>query len=147
MSSKRVYTIGYDARQFDEFIKLLKYYLCFVIVDVRRFPKSRFEIYSKKILSIALNDYGIDYVWLGEYLGGYRGGYQEYMKSQEYQLGIKRLSMIIDDMSYGHVCLMCMERIPWRCHRRFISSTLIQLGYEVYHIIDAGNIVKHTRIY
>lgn len=37
---KKVYTIGYDARELDYFIRILQYYKIAVVVDVRRFPKS-----------------------------------------------------------------------------------------------------------
>ncbi len=144
----RVYTIGYDARSSTTFIKLLKTHDIGLVVDVRRFPTSRFPQYRRELLEIILETNGIRYKWLGEYLGGFRGGYQEYMKTQKYWMGIKRLLEIVNYGEYGgYPAILCRERIPWRCHRRYIAGTLVSLGYDIYHIIDYGEIVKHAKIY
>jgi uncharacterized protein (DUF488 family) len=144
--TRRVYTLGYDGRPWDEFVKILKTHMINKVIDVRRFPTSKFYIYKKELLSRLLNLYSIEYYWLGEYLGGFRGGYLEYMRTKNYWRGIDELLKIIKcDNNYS--VIICRERIPWRCHRRFISSTLLQLGYEVIHIIDYGIYAVHKKIY
>ncbi len=146
---KRIYTLGYDARDTTSFIKILKQLDIGLAVDVRRFPTSRFPQYTRRLLAITLPDNGIGYEWLGDLLGGYRrGGYAEYMKTQDYWRGIRRLLWIIDYGDYtGHPIILCRERVPWRCHRRFISGTLVTLGYEVYHVVEPWIIQRHVKIY
>lgn len=143
---QKVYTIGYDARDWDDFIKIILTNNIRVIVDVRRFPQSKFVRYSKMVLEKILPMYNVSYYWLGKLLGGFRGNYIKYMRTKEYQRGIELLQEIIRSITNGYVALMCRERIPWRCHRRFIASTLLEKGFEVYHIIDYGYIVKYTMI-
>ena len=145
MSEKlTVYTLGHSNRSLSEFIALLRRYSIRVIVDVRRFPTSRAcPWFSKDSLSKALSAEGIEYVWLGELLGGYRsGGYEKYMSTDAYAHGISVLVDIIRRHN-GHVAIMCSEKLWFRCHRRFIADTLTSLGIEVIHIIDVAKLYKH----
>ncbi|MCI0369960.1 MAG: DUF488 domain-containing protein [candidate division NC10 bacterium] len=32
--------------------------------------------------------------------------------------------------------ILCAERLPWRCHRRFIASALRLRGWEVVHTVE-----------
>ncbi len=143
MFSKLVYTIGYDYRLFDDFIKILKHYMITKLVDVRRFPKSKLFVYRKDVLEKVLPLYGIDYYWLGFELGGFRGGYVKYMSSQEFRLGIKKLIDIIIEPGYGYTCIMCLEKNPRYCHRRYIAEELWRRGFRVLHILDLGKLVLH----
>ena len=36
--------------------------------------------------------------------------------------------------------IICAERFPWKCHRRWISRELHRLGWQVEHIIDKGKV-------
>ncbi len=145
MSRKLVYTIGHSNREFSEFTELLASYDVSVVVDVRRFPTSRkFPQFKLEFLKTNLPKHGIGYVWLGDKLGGFRaGGYLNYMKSREFSEGMKELLKIVELVKKGYVAVMCMEKLWFRCHRRFIADTLVNLGYEVMHIIDAGRVAKH----
>lgn len=59
-------------------------------------------------------------MYLGDELGGYRkGGYEAYLLTKEFLEGLKKL-----------------ERLPWRCHRRFIGNALKNSGWKVIHIIE-----------
>ncbi len=46
------------------------------------------------------------------------------------------------DMSIvGHnAVIICAERFPWKCHRRWISRELHMRGWQVEHIIDKGKV-------
>ncbi|MFZ3121772.1 MAG: DUF488 domain-containing protein [Thermodesulfovibrionales bacterium] len=46
------------------------------------------------------------------------------------------------DMSIvGHnTVVVCAERFPWKCHRRWISRELHRRGWQVEHIIDKGKV-------
>ncbi|MFQ6058428.1 MAG: DUF488 family protein, partial [Anaerolineae bacterium] len=67
-------------------------------------------------------------------LGGYRsGGYEAYTESETFAEGLRRLEEVA---ATRQVAVACSERLPWKCHRRFIGRALVQRGWEVRHIID-----------
>ncbi len=103
------------------------------VADVRRFPKSRkFPHFNRESLEKTLPQFGIEYHWLGELLGGYRrGGYEAYIKTPEYMRGIEKLEALA---SRKRTAIMCAEGYWRRCHRRFIAETLEKRGWKVIHI-------------
>jgi len=105
---------------------------------VRSFPQSRFEHFNRENLAKLLNEVAIDYVYLGKELGGFRkGGYQSYTQTDAYHAGIRRLEEIANKAG---TAFMCAERFAWKCHRRFIASTLEQRGWNVLHIIEKDRV-------
>lgn len=126
-----VYTIGYAGRKIDNFITLLKDHDVSVLVDVRRFPKSKYPEYGREELQEILRRHGIKYVSMGDTLGGFRGGYERYMETKEYEEGIRRL---VELARKGNVAIMCMERKTKGCHRRYISRTLEEMGIKVAYV-------------
>ncbi|MEM2762044.1 MAG: DUF488 domain-containing protein [Candidatus Bathyarchaeia archaeon] len=128
----RIYTIGYGGRNIEDFINALKKHGVTMIVDVRRFPKSKNSSFNGESLKRILEENEIKYVFLGESLGGFvKGGYEKYMETQSFREGIEALLSVVR----GEVAaLMCMEKNVKHCHRRFISKHLENLGIEVVHI-------------
>jgi len=128
-----VFTIGYSGRKISSLIRLLKDFNIEVVVDVRRFPTSKIDDYKRENLERILGEAGFKYVWLGDKLGGYRrGGYASFMDSEEFVEGIERLIEIIKS---NVTCILCLEKKPKYCHRRFIARALEEMGFDVYHII------------
>ena len=73
------------------------------------------------------------FIW-GEKLGGFRrGGYQDFTATSEFRSGLYKLEEIARERS---TAIICAERFPWRCHRRFIALELEKRGWRVSHIID-----------
>jgi uncharacterized protein (DUF488 family) len=131
---RRVFTIGTSERSFEEFLSLLRLHKIQAVADVRRFPTSRLEHFKKEVFRGLLEAEGIEYFYLGKELGGFRqGGYQAYMETEEFREGIERLEEIASIM---RAAIVCAERFPWKCHRRFIAATLEPHGFEVVHIIS-----------
>ncbi|MEM1643254.1 MAG: DUF488 domain-containing protein [Desulfurococcaceae archaeon] len=143
-SFKTIYTIGHSNRAIEEFLEILKAHGVTLLVDVRRFPSSRrAPWFNRSILEEFLKTIGVEYVWLGESLGGYRpGGYREYMKTKSYVEGVEKLIELINGCR-GSIAIMCSEKLWFKCHRRFISSTLCLKGIKVLHIIDKGVLYEH----
>ncbi len=141
---KVVYTVGHSIRSPQEFLEILRTYNVRLVVDVRRFPKSRRVPWTENSrLKEILESEGVSYIWLGDLLGGFRrGGYKEYMNTEDYRRGLEKLIGIIEG-SLEPVALMCRERLWFKCHRRFISDSLTQLGYRVVHIIDKNRTYTH----
>lgn len=137
---KTIYTLGTSTRRLKGFVEVLKYYNIERVIDVRHFPTSRFAHFKMERLSLSLQRNGIDYIYLGDKLGGYRAeGYRVYTKTKGFKEGLKELEgLAIEKPS----AFMCAERFFWRCHRRFIADALIKRGWEVYHIIEKGKVIK-----
>ncbi len=128
-----IWTIGYSGRSKQTFLALLKDYGIEILVDVRHFPTSKNPDFKREALEVWLPENGIRYVWLGDLLGGYRrGGYERYMGTPAFKEGIEKL---LELARQGRTCIMCMERNPKYCHRRFIASYLEAMGIRVVHII------------
>ena len=129
-----VYTLGTSNRSPEQFLGLLEAFAIEVVIDVRRFPTSRFEHFKQENLAALLGEKGIGYLYLGVELGGYRrGGYESFMASEQFTTGLERLE---EAAEAKRAVILCSERLPWRCHRRFISGRLLQRGWQVSHIID-----------
>ena len=74
-SDHTVYTVGHGARSAAEFVDLLRAAAIGCIADVRSYPVSRrHPQFSQKTLAPFLDEYAIDYCWLGKALGGFRHG-------------------------------------------------------------------------
>lgn len=101
------------------------------MVDVRASPYSQFPHFDRDRLKEALEEAGIEYVWLGDALGnppdakGRRTmpGFREHMKTSKYKKGLVRLKEVIRDAS-GAVAITCAERDECQCHRKFILQDL-----------------------
>lgn len=134
LPNRTVYTLGTSTRSAEEFIELLSSRSVEVVVDVRRFPSSRFEHFCQGKLQTLLRGSGIDYVHMGEELGGHRrGGYQRFIATPEFQMGLTTLEEIARERK---AAIICAERFPWRCHRRFVALEMERRGWQVTHIID-----------
>ncbi len=152
-----IYTIGHSNRSFDEFLRILKRFEIAVLADIRRFPGSKFEHFRKKHLEKTLPENGIEYVWVEE-LGGYRKrvlesspneaiesegfrNYADYMLTDEFRRAAEKLASIAREK---RTCIMCAEKLYWRCHRMVLSDYLTAvLGFEVVHIIDPTSTRRH----
>ena len=109
-----------------------------ILVDVRRFPTSKFEWFKKENLVKTLAEQGIRSIFLGAELGGYRkGGYKAYTETENYRRGLEKIEAL---GSNDKVIVMCSERFPWKCHRRFIGKSLQDRGWEIIHIIEKEKI-------
>ena len=140
---KTVYTIGTSNRTLKDFTALLEKFEIEVAADIRRFPTSKFEHFRKTNLEQALQKNKINYVYLGQELGGYRkGGYPDYMKTKVFKDGIIKLKTIA---KCKKVALFCAERFPWKCHRRFIGNFLQINGFRVIHIIEKDKVWESKR--
>lgn len=136
--SKKIYTIGSSLREMEEFIQLLRQYDIQNLVDVRSFPSSKLPHFCQKELQDSLTEAGMRYIYLGKELGGFRqGGYEKYMQTVAFNEGLEKLEEVAKS---GNSAIMCAERFPWRCHRRFISLALQEREWEVVHIIDSERI-------
>lgn len=140
---KKTFTLGTSNRTPEEFVNLLRFYGIEMVVDVRSFPSSQFPHFKQEALTQWLSKGGFGYSYLGKELGGYRkGGYEAYTQTEDYAQGLELLERLA---STSRCAFFCAERLPWRCHRRFIGKSLQKRGWEVVHIIDEGRIWEDKR--
>lgn len=129
-----IYTLGTDRRTEEDFVEILLAYDIKTLVDVRSFPKSKLRHFTKENLEILMSSENITYIWLGKSLGGFRkGGYEAYTKTAEFKAGIDALEAIA---SASVSAVLCAEKFPWKCHRRWIARELQRRSWRVIHIID-----------
>ncbi len=135
---KKIYSAGTSTRSEEEFIELLKSYGIRCVVDVRSFPTSRLEHFKGKNLELILKREWIKYVYLGNELGGFRkGGYEVHLLSDAFRRGLEKMESIASEEP---TLFICAERLPWRCHRRFIGNVLEEKGWTVIHIIEKDRV-------
>jgi len=130
---KVIYTIGSADRSQDDFLKTLKQYEIKTLVDVRRFPTSKYEHFKRENLGTILLSSEIEYVYMGNELGGFRkGGYEAYVKTNEYKQGLQFLQRVAKRRP---AVIMCCEKLSAGCHRRYISQSLKKSGWKVVDIV------------
>jgi uncharacterized protein (DUF488 family) len=136
-----IYSIGHSTRTFEEFIDILKHFKIELLIDVRQFPGSKkFPHFNKEILEIELPKTNIQYIHFPE-LGGFRKeGYLAFSQTKEFSEAIKKLLEIVDERT---AVIMCAEKFFWRCHRKYVSSALVNFGNQIVHILDREKIYEH----
>ncbi len=153
-----IYTIGHSNRPLDDFIATLSHYQITLVADVRSLPHSRANPhFNKEVLEYELPRSNIDYVWMGQGLGGFRQqtltespnsawrvkgfrNYADYALTDEFSEALSQLSAAATEQIT--VC-MCAEVLWTRCHRRIIADYLLLRGWEVVHILDTSRSTPH----
>jgi len=151
-----ILTIGYGQRSPADLVVQVKSHGVAFVIDVRSNPVSKFQPeFGKSELEPFLKTSGIQYVFMGDTLGGrptdptcYNDGHVVYDTVRErefFKTGIGRLQHASDG---GHrICLLCAERKPEDCHRsKLIGVALQQLGYGVLHIDANNSLVSNDQV-
>jgi uncharacterized protein (DUF488 family) len=153
--TKTIFTIGHSRHAIERFIALLEGAGVTAIADVRSAPHSRFSPqFNKTALAASLATRGIDYIFLGEELGGrperaelYTQGVADYEKmaaSPEFRVGLAQLREAAEQ---HRVAAMCAEADPLDCHRcLLVGRALAGCGIGVRHILPSGEIIAHADI-
>ncbi|WP_172600863.1 DUF488 domain-containing protein [Cereibacter sphaeroides] len=144
-----IYSIGHGNRSWPQFLSILKQYDGKYLIDVRSFPRSKFNPdFNQDSLEAACKDAGIKYLFLGDSLGGKpkkkslydQDGRADYIRMSEedgYKASIARLQKAasLDENTF----IMCSELCPSQCHRsKLIGRTLEDLGVHPVHIDKRG---------
>ncbi|MFQ5822421.1 MAG: DUF488 family protein [bacterium] len=137
-----IYSIGHSTHPKEKFIQMLQQQQIECLVDVRRFPTSKkHPQFIRENLTASLKQVKIEYIWLGDSLGGFRtGGYEAYTETEAFKSGLKQLKY------YGRkkpTAFMCAELLFFRCHRRFIAEKLTTENWKVLHIMNQGKLYEH----
>jgi len=154
--NQQVFTIGHSNHLFRAFLELIQKNNINMVVDVRTSPYSKYSShFNKKPLMKTLEESEIDYVYLGNKIGGkprdkkfYHEDHLQYHlleKDEKYQKGLQEL---VDLIPNNTLVLMCSEENPYHCHRHhLISQSLLKNGYSITHIRGNGTLEKVAHDY
>ncbi len=123
----KVFTIGHSVRAIYEFQQKLKEHEIEILVDIRTYPRSRFQPqYNQKALADSLSSVGVFYMYRGKNLGGKE-------ENVDYEETIDELVDIINGGE--NVCVMCSEGDYRKCHRSaMLEPSFRERGLDVVHI-------------
>lgn len=128
------YTLGTSDGTPHEFLSLPTDLGVEAMMDVRRFPASPFPHFREEGLARLPQRGRFARVHLGEKVGGYRSmGHEAFVTTTEFQEGLSQLEALTRDK---RVVVVCAERLPWRCHRRFVGRELARRGFTLEHVVD-----------
>jgi uncharacterized protein (DUF488 family) len=152
--SVTVWTIGHGTRPTEELVGMLTAAGVRTLIDVRRFPASRYNPqFNAPAVAAILHTAGIAYTHEAE-LGGRRSGepgedrfdcirvtgfrsYAARMSTERWQ---RALAAAVAEPA---PCFMCSETLWWRCHRRLIAELLHARGVHLVHLIAPGKQQAH----
>ncbi|SPE26571.1 conserved hypothetical protein [Candidatus Sulfopaludibacter sp. SbA6] len=149
-------TIGHSNRPLAELLAMLEAHGVNLLVDVRTVPRSRHNPqFNAEALPEPLAAAGIRYVHMPG-LGGLRlarkdarntgwrnlsfRGYADYMQTAEFEENLAQLLRLEEGK---RAAIMCVESVPWRCHRSMIADALTARGIHVGHIMSATKADPH----
>ncbi|HEY1352935.1 MAG TPA: DUF488 domain-containing protein [Ktedonobacteraceae bacterium] len=145
-----LFSIGHSNQSIETFLSLLHQHQLQVLVDVRSSPYSRHvPHFNSNHLSLAVQQTGIKYVFLGKKLGGRPDGdefydaddyvlYDQMATASFFQEGLERIKNIGNRYK---AALLCSEENPAVCHRHLlIGRVLRQQGCHLMHIRGNGRL-------
>ncbi len=150
-----IYSIGHSNHPIERFVGLLRGARIEAVLDVRSVPKSRrFPQFGRAPLEETLAANGIDYVFLGDSLGGKprdpavrRDGVVDYELIAATAVFKQGLERVAGEGERRRAALMCAEKAPLDCHRTvLIARRLVDRGHEVTHLLADGTEMAHTMI-
>ena len=131
-------TIGYEGAALDDFIHTLVKTGVTRVIDIRELPQSRRPGFSKKVLSSALAESGIEYEHI-KALGDPKPGreaaragkfaqfeaiFSDHLESEGAQTALEHVAKA----AKSEPCvLLCYERNPKHCHRNLVGQELTRL--------------------
>ena len=134
--ANNLYLTGYERQTIEEFIAKLKKNNISRVVDIREFPLSRKNGFSKEILKQELKNAGIKYTHLqklgspkpirdelrrtGNYITFFKK-YRAYIKDKHFEL-----QKIIDFNKHETLCVMCFEKDCELCHRTIVADEILK---------------------
>jgi uncharacterized protein (DUF488 family) len=144
-----VYTIGHSNHAIAAFVALLSGSGIGRIADVRSVPYSRrWPQFRREALEASLASAAVDYVWLGEALGGrprdpeqWQAGRPDYARIAAMPAFQAALDRVVAAARERPTALMCAERDPLDCHRfHLLAPPLAARGVDLVHLLADGSV-------
>lgn len=158
METQTIFSIGHGNKTIDEFTSQLHSCDIKFLIDIRSKPYSKFaQHFSQKLLKAAVEKEHIQYVYMGQELGGLpthdstcftSDGKVDYNKLKEKDFFKKGLHRLENANSQGlKVCIMCSESDPKMCHRsKLIGVELLKQGIILQHIVGVSKILTQQQV-
>ncbi|HEY7610917.1 MAG TPA: DUF488 domain-containing protein [Alphaproteobacteria bacterium] len=143
-----VYTIGHSNHAIAAFLALLGSSGIGRVADVRSLPYSRrWPQFRRPALEAALAAAGLDYLWLGDALGGrprdpeqWQAGRPDYARIAAAPAFQAALDRVVAAAREKPTALMCAERDPLDCHRfHLLAPPLLARGVDIIHVMADGS--------
>ena len=112
-----------------------------VIVDMRSIPRSKFPYFNQEYLQEALEEQGIQYIYLGEKFGRLKRE-KDYDKNPAFQ---ECCQILREGASQFRMALLCRERKPEK-GQRYLVSRYLQNEFDIHHILANGSLVSHDEL-
>jgi len=134
VSSKKLYTLGYEGMQLESLIQRLMDHDINVLVDVRESPQSRKPGFSQRVLSQKVQEKGVQYLHIPE-LGSPSEARRELRRTGDIvrfnatylsHVGTQKdaVQTLIRFVDSKTCCLLCYEKRPDACHRRVLAHEI-----------------------
>jgi uncharacterized protein (DUF488 family) len=151
-----VWTIGHSNHPLEKLLGLVEEQQIGVLVDVRSSPYSKYAShFDRESLQEALRTRNVQYLFLGDQLGGRPEGdefydkegyvrYDRLAQSPGFQQGAERL---LRGIASHRVAIVCGEEDPTHCHRRLLLGRVLgRRGVRVLHIRGDGRVQSEEEL-
>ena len=167
-AEQTVWTLGHSNHPLETFLDLLGQHQITLLLDVRSSPYSRYAShFNKEAICRSLKAQGVDYLFLGDLLGGIPSAgredalsngredgqfydpegyvlYDRLAQSPQFQQGVERL---LEKIGTARAVLMCGEEDPTDCHRRLLVGRVLGTrGVRVLHIRGDGQVQSEQEV-
>lgn len=140
----KLFTIGYEGANLDDFIETLKLVEVDMLLDVRELPASRRKGFSKNALREALEAVGISYRH-ERLLGSPKAMRHELRETWDYDKFFSAFDRHLEQQTdlikqlaeefAGHIALLCFEKNHRECHRTPVAEKIAEFtGIKPRHI-------------
>jgi uncharacterized protein (DUF488 family) len=149
-SNNVLWTIGHSNHPLETFLNLLRQHAIEVLVDVRSSPYSSYcPHFNSDPLKTAVKAAGVQYLFLGDSVGGRADGdqfydadgrvfYDKLAATAAFRGGIERL---IKGLNTYRIAILCGEEDPTNCHRRLLIGRVMgERGVQLMHIRGDGRV-------
>jgi len=152
-----VHTLGHAHHSLDHFFSVLGQHGIELLVDVRSRPGAKHAPhFNRRRLEGELTGRSIDYLWLGNHLGGRPDddrfydahGYALYKPISEQEWFMKAIGKVEYEAERRPTVLVCLEEEPERCHRyHLLGKVLVERELEVAHVRRDGSTESHDQVF
>lgn len=151
MKQSTVFSIGHGSKEIETLITELNSFEIKYLLDVRSKPYSKWNPqFNQSSLEMDLKESGIQYVFMGDKLGGLpedrscydsngKVVYDLIQQKRFFKEGLQRL--INANNNKVNLAVMCSESKPEECHRsKLIGQALLKCGISMNHIVSENKV-------